>query len=955
MKKILSFILFILLFIPCFAVEVSNFAEFTTAVNNKESDIVLIDNITFISPLTISTSTVLSSVVNSTFTITGGSSAAPILTFTDADSSILNVNFSSTTQNTVSSATVYIDIAAAAPGLGYSTFTIDNVNFYNNLSSTTAALGGALHINSQQLTHISTSYFSSNSALGAGSKGGALYYNGPEGLTIINTNFSSNTVGQNGGAIYASSVTLKGTSFYNNTAVSGSGGAIYASSVTISNYETIEAGTIKPFFYNNYAEGSGGALYVTDYADINGAVFQTNISTNSANGFGGAIYAGAGSTTTVNGEFYINRGYDGGAIYNEGKMALNNSSLNANVALSNGGALYNTAAGTVVISTSTFSDNISAVDGGAIYTKGDLDIYQTKFSNNIAQGGNGGAIYIDNATVTLNNEMSFTNNISTGTGGAIYVNNGALILNPAGKKIIFSGNKDTLGNNDNDIFMDSTSTTNIIGGGSVAFYGGVVGGSITSNNTDLLWYTSNAYNGTLTMTGGTLGLFGANTTLATVNLTNTAINTQNNVIDNITVGSLNITGSAPIYLDVNPSIGQVDNFSGTVSGTFDITTYNQLNIMADQPGTSANLVIAPAATVNVNTGEDFYGPLYIYNLQPVAGGFKTVRSNRLNPTISTLPVVANAKTVSNLNTTASLFNRIDIMFSRDLLNYVRPENSQDLDKGPYVDPVNPIKKGAIPAQSRNFMGWFIPNGGYQKVNYGGSINDVTNIFYGGLIGVDFPFVIEDNSLFVPTLFMGYLGTKKEFEQVTSHNDSLAVGGMATWQKGHNLISAQMYITNGPESYTFKSYTGSFDVFSYTASLKWEAGIDLGSNIVIQPAVMAFYNLSNLQNYVTANGANMYSTRFQNLLLTPSLKIMGAYKGWYPYLSGGYNFNVWQKGYITADNLVLPEYKLKNIAEISLGLENTFWKDYSGYVQLSTFFGGTRGMVFQMGLRGYINF
>lgn len=954
MKKLLFFILFNLLLIPVFAIEVSDFMELKYAINDGVNNIELADDITITSPLLISTCTTLTSIENSTFTVTGGTTTAPMLTFTGVNSVISNINFSSTTQNTFSSATVYVDIAAVPPGENYSTFTIDNVNFYNNLSSTTSALGGALHINSQQDTTLSNSYFSSNSALGTGAKGGALYYNGPIGLTIVNTNFSSNTVEQDGGAIYASTVTLQGSYLYGNTATLGDGGAIYASSITISSYTAVEDEIIKTSFINNYAEGNGGAIYITDYANIDNTTFEMNISTNSSAGLGGAIYAGVGATTTISGNFLINNGYDGAAIYNDGNMSIRSSLLNGNIAFSNGGSVYNSATGTMVISTSTFLSNRSLNHGGAIYTQGDLDIHKSKFSLNVAEG-DGGAIYIDNATVNLYNAMEFTNNISTGTGGAIHITNGTLNIYTEGKDVTFSGNTDGAGSNSNDIFMDAGSTTNIFGGGKVRFYDGVVGGSITATNTDLLWYSTNAYDSTLTMTGGALSLLGANTTLGTVNLSGTAINAQNGAIDSITATAINLTGGSPVYVDVDPVSGTVDNFSGVSGGSLDINSYDQLNILLDQPGTSGNLIIAPGATVNVNTTEDFYGPLYIYNITPVAGGFQTVRSNRLNPTISTLPVAANAKTVSNMNTTASIFNRIDIMFSRDLLNYVRPENSQELDKGPYVDPEHPIKQGPVPTQSKHFMAWFIPNAGYQKVDYGGSINNVENVFYGGIIGVDFPFTFEEHSVFVPTLFMGYLGTTKKYEGVTTNNDSLAVGAMTTWQKEKVLLSAQMYVTNGPETYSFKEYGGSFDIFSYTAAVKLETGVELSDNVVLQPAVTALYNLSNLQNYTTVNGASMYSSRFHNILLTPSVKVMGSYDGWYPYLSLGYTFNALQKGTISADNLGLPEYKMKNIADVSVGLENTFWKDYSGYVQLSTYLGGARGLVFQMGLRGYIDF
>ena len=113
------------------------------------------------------------------------------------------------------------------------------------------------------------------------------------------------------------------------------------------------------------------------------------------------------------------------------------------------------------------------------------------------------------------------------------------------------------------------------------------------------------------------------------------------------------------------------------------------------------------------------------------------------------------------------------------------------------------------------------------------------------------------------------------------------------------------------------------------------------------------DLSNLQNYTTANYARIQSTRFHNLLLTPSVKLMINADGWFPYVGASYNFSQKQKGEVTANDTTVSQYKLKNFGELSIGIENTFLKNYSGYVQLSTYVGSSKGVAFQMGVRGYL--
>ena len=960
MKKILSFLTLLFLVLPCFAVDVSNYAELQSAINSNQEDVKLSEDITFGATSLIAVKNInLSTVNDSTHTIKGNT-VSPMIEFRGANSSISNINFSSTTSSSSVNPTVYINVGSVVPGQAYSTFTIKKSAFEYNTSNANNGKGGALYISSQQRTYIGDTSFSTNSALGTGAKGGAIYYEGSgdfvgRGLTfgnniaqsdggaiyassitlmaeenvlqdtLVGNVFSSNTsIGGNGGAMYVSSATLGATAFWGNMALAGNGGAIYASTLTITGQETLFSALIGDFT-GNYAGGNGGAIYVTDNASINDTVFYMNYATNTSNGLGGAIYSGSGSKLAVNNSYFVyNEANKGGAIYSTGDMKLASIGLGGNKANS---------------------------DGGAIYATSSADLIYTDFEENVA-GGNGGAIYLDNATLNLSGVNYFVNNNAGGNGGAIYANNGTINIDTTGGGVLFQDNRD--GTGDNDIVLNGSSTLNITGDGLIYFYGGVVGGTITSNDASLHWYNPSAYNGTLNVTGGSLIFHAPNTTLGNVSLNNTAINVQNGEIDTLNATSLNIAGDNPIFIDIDLANNTSDNFNNiSGSGKFSINSYNQLAILTDN--TTNPSYSFTGANVVVNESEDFYGPLYVYNLRSTgSNSFQVVRTNRFNPLISNVPLAASAKVLSNVQTAASLYNRIDVMFSKDKLNYLRPDSVRDRFEGPQVDKGNPIRQEEEPVQSRHHMAWFIPTLANQRVDFGNGEEDVKNKLFGGLVGVDFPFWAADDAMIVPTLFAGYLGSRQEYEKATLNNDSFALGGMLTLKGYAALFSAQLFITNGPETYSLAGYHGSFDTFSCSASLKGEVDLSIGDKLMFQPAFTMLYNMSNLQDYVTANGADIKSDSFHNVLLIPSAKIMASLHGWYPYLSGNIFINTLQKGDVKADGLLLPEYKVKSYGEISLGVENTFLEDYSGYAQVSLFRGGVTGYALQIGLRGYID-
>ena len=215
--------------------------------------------------------------------------------------------------------------------------------------------------------------------------GGAVYVTGSGGgfeLTGSNTALIQNNASTtNGGAIYvgSGSVTLQEATISGNT--SGNGGAIYAKgNVTINDEATISTNT---------ATYNGGAIYV-EYGNL--TTKKVTASGNSAAN-GGVFFVKGGNVNlgvTVSG--------NGGAIALENGVFTmhNDSKISSNSAGGYGGALYikNEAATSITCKGGTFSQN-TAKAGGAVCADGPITLaLAANIEDNTAQVG--GGIYLVN-------------------------------------------------------------------------------------------------------------------------------------------------------------------------------------------------------------------------------------------------------------------------------------------------------------------------------------------------------------------------------------------------------------------------------------------------------------------------------------------------------------------------------------------------------------------------------
>ena len=335
---------------------------------------------------------------------------------------------------------------------------------------------------------------------------------GQYGGFVINDNSAINQIGMTNltGQIYSNShyagalynqmgsIDITNSFFTNNSANSGSinfgiGGAIY----------NLSGGTINvdsTLFEGNYSGGAsayGGAIangYLSSAistAYINNSIFKNNYGVADPFGQGGAIYNN-GNIEINNTQFIENhlQGSSGslllgGALYNSGNMTVNSSSFDGNyfneaVQMSvSGSAIANT--GTLNIANSVFTNNKSVIgdgsviSGGTIYNANSATIEGSVFSNNESNGGSqgtniyGGVInnYTDSSTLIIKNS-TFNSNVSVAGegdrawGGVIYNDGDATIENSTIENNSISGGNNTTVQG-GAIYNTANGTVNIIG------------------------------------------------------------------------------------------------------------------------------------------------------------------------------------------------------------------------------------------------------------------------------------------------------------------------------------------------------------------------------------------------------------------------------------------------------------------------------------------------------------
>lgn len=463
----------------------------------------------------------------------------------------------------------------SATGKGGAIYNTGTMTVGGTFTDNTASQGGAIsNYKAAESTVSDSSIFKDNTAT---SVGGAISHVDSEKLTIgNNVLFEGNqSIAGQGGALHnqrASTEIGDNVKFHNNIAKGYGGGAIYqdtdstASSVTIgtdaefigNQTETSHGGAIMNFnggdgatvtigagakFDSNKAGKTGGAI--SNWGGIV-SVADASFTNNSAATNGGAIYNDTyfqeDSSFTIDGATFTGNKAEGissqgGAIYNAGKLTVNNGEFIGNSATRYGGAIadsYQNASQTD-INNSIFKEN-TAQSGGAIALWSPAEAKENSIIGTIFEGNNaekkGGAIAVlaekDNvaASLTINGD-TFTGNTAGESGGALHleyasvtisdatfsgnsaVQQGGAIYNDADSSITFKGINsfsDNTAAEGNDIYNAGSI---IVADGTTTLGSGLtqVGGEIFVNGGTLDMASGSSLsfdeNSTLTINGGT--------------------------------------------------------------------------------------------------------------------------------------------------------------------------------------------------------------------------------------------------------------------------------------------------------------------------------------------------------------------------------------------------------------------------------------------------------------------
>lgn len=261
--------------------------------------------------------------------------------------------------------------------------------------------------------------------------GGAIRVNSAGVLTMTGVTLSNNTA-QDGGALYAGGITfISASSIVGNNATmngNGRGGGIYVANQLLLINSNVTANLSTEHGGGVYIGGTGSGQAIVALSSLSQNVANTNAD---GAGAGGGIYHNSGNLSVTLSSLAMNvatpdlingNDGDGGGLFVAGNMEMDFTLVSGNAA-SNGAGLYNDAPAVSEIRRSLFIANIAADDGGGIYNQGDVLLDNGILWANIATAGNGGGIANDansGKTADLRNSTIVQNIATAGSGGGMY-------------------------------------------------------------------------------------------------------------------------------------------------------------------------------------------------------------------------------------------------------------------------------------------------------------------------------------------------------------------------------------------------------------------------------------------------------------------------------------------------------------------------------------------------------
>ncbi len=205
---------------------------------------------------------------------------------------------------------------------------------------------------------------------------------------------------------------------------------------TVAITDDINGPTMSP---NAVAANDGPGMYVEN------VVINKNVTVQSTEGDAAAVIVDgndAGSVFTIGSTFAVSldsltiqngSASEGAGINNQGDLTVTGSIIQNNTASSNGGRIFNNTGSVTIQSGSMITTNTTAGSGGGIYNEaGTLTVDNSTIGGNTASGtsgtNGGGGVFNNTGTVTIRGGSMITSNSVANVGGGI-LNQGTLTVN----------------------------------------------------------------------------------------------------------------------------------------------------------------------------------------------------------------------------------------------------------------------------------------------------------------------------------------------------------------------------------------------------------------------------------------------------------------------------------------------------------------------------------------------
>ena len=320
----------------------------------------------------------------------------------------------------------------------------------------------------------------------------------------------------------------------------------------------ISGATVRHGDFKIVSSGGGGAIANSGTLTLADSTISSSYASSFIGDVGGGGVYNTGTLRVINSTISGNVAKLGGGVFNtkDGTVLLENSTVRDNFTSNReGGRIYNDD-GTLTVNNSIVTGNGCRTDGGGIYNSGTFTLTKSTVTGN-GCGTNGGGIY-SSGTLTLT-KSTVTDNRARLDGGGIYNSGGSITLtnstlskNSAGDS---SGGGGGIYNNEGTVTVTNGTVSHNVAHGSLSGGGGIYNneGTVTLTKSTIIGNTAKSYGGGVRNSG-------------TLHLSSSTVSGNRTTLE---PGGNPIPRGGGIY---NESSGTVTIINSTVSGN---TAYDQ--------------------------------------------------------------------------------------------------------------------------------------------------------------------------------------------------------------------------------------------------------------------------------------------------------------------------------------------------------------------------------------------